>query len=312
MAVATGQPPAAIGAISAAGAFKGNAHRATFDGSLTALGTAMTGHVDATLGARPNINVNLQGARHARFRQMAGRVAGPAAGDAARRPAPTPAPRKRRARRPASRSISSALRAFDATRDARDQRRRGRLGQGRPMPISRPRCANGVFKIAKLTGQFYGGAVDFSGTVDASKNTLTVDLKGSLQGIYFGEMLRGTAGTNSFGNDNLTVAVDGKINVMDIAVQGQRPHSPRRSAIRSPAAARSAAISIPSVDQGLAGLRLVRHGRRQHLQHARWVSTRPCCRASSTTRAPSRASSRSPAARCRCTTIRCRARTPWP
>jgi hypothetical protein len=33
-------------------------------------------------------------------------------------------------------------------------------------------------------------------------------------------MLRGTAGTNSFGNDNLTVAVDGKINVMDISVQG--------------------------------------------------------------------------------------------
>ena len=74
--------------------------------------------------------------------------------------------------------------------------------------------------ISKLTGQFYGGAVDFSGTVDATKNALAVDLKGSLQGIYFGEMLRGTAGTNSFGNDNLTVAVDGKINVMDISVRG--------------------------------------------------------------------------------------------
>src|SRR4029450_7307126 len=33
-------------------------------------------------------------------------------------------------------------------------------------------------------------------------------------------MLHGPAGTTSFGNDNLTVAVDGKINVMDISVQG--------------------------------------------------------------------------------------------
>ncbi len=55
----------------------------------------------------------------------------------------------------------------------------------------------GICTITKLTGQFYGGAVDFSGTVDAAKNTLAVDLKGSLQGIYFGEMLRGTAGTNA-------------------------------------------------------------------------------------------------------------------
>src|SRR4029079_2954985 len=78
----------------------------------------------------------------------------------------------------------------------------------------------GIATISKLTGQFYGGAVDFTGTLDAARNTLAVDLKGSLQGIYFGEMLRGTAGTNSFGNDNLTVAVDGKINVMEISVPG--------------------------------------------------------------------------------------------
>ena len=79
---------------------------------------------------------------------------------------------------------------------------------------------NGVFKIAKLTGQFYGGAVDFAGTVDASRQTMAVDLAGSLQGIYLGEMMRGTAGTNSFGNDNLGVAVDGKISIMDIELKG--------------------------------------------------------------------------------------------
>ena len=79
---------------------------------------------------------------------------------------------------------------------------------------------NGVFTIAKLTGQFYGGAVDFNGTIDATKDALALDLQGSLQGIYLGEMLRGTAGTNSFGNQHLMVSVDGKINVMDIALKG--------------------------------------------------------------------------------------------
>ena len=42
VAAATGQPAAAIGALSVAGAFKGDGQRVAFDGSLTALGTAMT------------------------------------------------------------------------------------------------------------------------------------------------------------------------------------------------------------------------------------------------------------------------------
>jgi len=79
---------------------------------------------------------------------------------------------------------------------------------------------NGVFTIAKLTGQFYGGAVDFNGTIDATKDALALDLRGSLQGIYLSEMLRGTAGTNSFGNQNLMVSIDGKINVMNIELKG--------------------------------------------------------------------------------------------
>ena len=79
---------------------------------------------------------------------------------------------------------------------------------------------NGVFKIAKLTGQFYGGAVDFSGTIDAGKDALALGLKGSLQGIYLSEMLRGTAGTNNFGNQHLMVSVDGKITVMNIELKG--------------------------------------------------------------------------------------------
>jgi hypothetical protein len=81
--------------------------------------------------------------------------------------------------------------------------------------------ANGRLTLAKLTGQIYGGGVDFSGTVDATGNVLAVDVKGDVRGIYLGEMLRGTAGTNNFGNDDLTVAIDGKIDATGIQLAGK-------------------------------------------------------------------------------------------
>src|SRR5260370_12816054 len=81
--------------------------------------------------------------------------------------------------------------------------------------------SNGGLTLARLTGQFYGGGVDFSGTVDARGNTLAVDVKGDVRGIYIGEMLRGTAGTNNFGNDDLTVAIDGKLDATGIRIAGK-------------------------------------------------------------------------------------------
>jgi len=217
VAAATGQPPTAIGSLSTAGAFRGDGRRVAFDGSLTALGSAMTGHVDATLGERPNINVNLRVPGTLDLDDWLGVSPGPPAASSPA-PAPTPAPQAPRATTGKPIDLA-ALRGFDATVKLETS-----AVEVASIKITyadlEATLRSGVGTISKLTGQFYGGAVDFSGTVDAAKNALTVDLKGSLQGIYFGEMLRGTAGTNSFGNDNLTVAVDGKINVMDISVRG--------------------------------------------------------------------------------------------
>jgi uncharacterized protein involved in outer membrane biogenesis len=217
MAAASGQPPAAIGAVSAAGAFKGDGRRVAFDGSLTAFGAAMTGHVDATLGERPSINVNFRVPGTLDLDEWLGvSSAPPAAGGVASAPAAAAQAPRATTGKPI---YLTALRAFDAT--VKLETSAVELASIKVAYADlEATLRGGICTISKLTGQFYGGAVDFSGTVDATKSALVVDLKGSLQGIYFGEMLRGTAGTNSFGNDNLTVAVDGKVNVMDISVRG--------------------------------------------------------------------------------------------
>lgn len=234
LAVATGRAQAGTGAISAAGAFKGDAQRVSFDGELTAMGTPMKGHIDATLGKRPNITANLRIPGTLDFDQWLGVAAGPpptvpaqpgaavapaAPARAASPPAAVPVP-VGRSRAATGKSVDlSALRAFDATLNLETSAIAIASLQVTYADLQAS-LRNGVFKIAKLTGQFYGGAVDFNGTIDASKNTLALDLRGSLQGIYLGEMLRGTAGTNNFGNEHLRVVVDGKITIMDIEVTG--------------------------------------------------------------------------------------------
>ncbi len=232
VSVATGRNQVGVGPISAAGSFRGNADRATFEGELNALATAMSGKIDATLGARPNITANLKIPGTLDFDKWLGVAPDVAPGGAALPPSPA------RGRIPVSapRTASdkpidlSALRAFDASLTLFTSAIAVGSVQVTYADLSAT-LRNGVFKIAKLTGQFYGGAVDFAGTVNASKATLALDLAGSLQGIYFGEMLRGTAGTNIFGNDSLSVSVDGKISVMNIelAGRGDTPEAIRNS-----------------------------------------------------------------------------------
>ena len=229
LAVATGRPGASTGAIDVAGAFKGDAQRVSFDGNLMAVGTAMTGHLDATLGKRPNITANLRIPGTLDFDHWLGvadsappaapvqAAAAAAPGAAAPVAVPVPVTPPRAA---TGKPIDlSALRAFDATLTLETS-----AVAVASLKVTyadmQASLQNGLFKIAKLTGQFYGGAVDFNGTVDATKDALALDLQGSLQGIYLGEMLRGTAGTNTFGNQDLMISVDGKISVMNIALKG--------------------------------------------------------------------------------------------
>lgn len=227
LSVATGRPQTTgIGALSATGAFKGDAKRASFNGSLTALGTVMNGSLDATLGARPNVTANLRIPSTFDLDDWLGVSAAPPAARA-----PTPAPTAegptaavaaivRPPRAATGKPIDlSALRSFDATLTLETSAVEVASIRINYADLT-AKLRNGLFTIDKLTGQFFSGAVDFNGTVDATKDALAVDLKGSLQGIYLGELLRGTAGKNIFGNEHLMVSIDGKFSIMDITVQG--------------------------------------------------------------------------------------------
>lgn len=229
VSVATGKPQMGLGGLAAEGAFKGNDQRASFEGNLTAIGTPMSGRIDATLGARPNFAANLRIPGTLDLDHWLGVTDGPvpsvptpalpaAPGGANAEAAPLPSKGPRVA---TGKQIDlSGLRAFDASLNLETSAIE--VGALRVTYADmNATLRNGLFKVSKLTGQFYSGAVDFTGTVDASKDTMTVDVAGTLQGIYVGELLRGAAGQNVFGNEHLKVAVDGKINVMKVALQGQ-------------------------------------------------------------------------------------------
>jgi uncharacterized protein involved in outer membrane biogenesis len=220
LAAVSGQAQAAIGALSAAGAVKGDASQVAFDGTVTAFGTQMIGQIGAAnLKARPNVTANLRVPGTLDLDQWLGVSGGPPTAPGVSGAAvPLPAHQQRAA---TGKAIDlAALRAFDATLTLETSAVAVASVQINYADLQAS-LRNGVFKLAKLTGQFYGGAVDFSGTIDSTKGALEVDLAGSLQGIYLGEMLRGGAGTNVFGNDNLMVSIDGKITIMDIVLKGR-------------------------------------------------------------------------------------------
>lgn len=251
IAVASGRAPTTgVGAMAASGSLKGTDKRATFNGAFDALGARTQGTLDATLGARPNITAKLRVPGTFDIDQLLGVSAhspGTAiASVAAAGAAPLPV---RKAGVATSKPIDlSGLKAFDATISL-ETSATSIASLNVTYADLEATLRNGVVKISKLTGQFYGGAVDFTGTIDASGQSVVVDLTGSLQGIYFGEMLRGTAGTNTFGDPNLTVSVDGKLSAMNIHIKG-RGNSPEEIRNSLTGTAGLSGFVYPAVTQG--------------------------------------------------------------
>lgn len=208
VAAATGNA-AAAGPASFNGALSGSPAGVTFKGSIQARDTAMDGSIGATLGGRPNITVDLRVPGTLDFDKWLGIGGGvvPAAA-----PAPVPAAAAGTPINPAP------LRGFDASIKLATS-----VLTLSPLRVTygdlSATLKNGVLTVNQLTGQFYGGAVDFSGTVNATGPALALDFKGSVRGIYLGQLLRSTATTNRFGS-SLTVSLNGEILATDIEIKG--------------------------------------------------------------------------------------------
>jgi hypothetical protein len=204
---ATGGPVAINGALS------GSPANIVFKGSIQARGTAMDGSVGATLGSRPNFTIDLRVPGTLDFDEWIGGVTSAAAAPA------TPAPPQASGGGAAGTPINAAaLRGFDATIKLATS-----VLTLAPLRVTygdlSATIKNGVLTVNQLTGQFYGGAVDFSGTVDATGPALALDFKGSVRGIYLGALLRSTATTNRFGS-SLTVSLNGEVLATDITIKG--------------------------------------------------------------------------------------------
>ncbi|MPZ32385.1 MAG: AsmA family protein [Rhodospirillales bacterium] len=201
---AAGQSLRATGTLALPGAAQGTPKSAAYKGSLTLNGQTVDGSIEATLTGRPHITADLK----ANVLDL-DKIGGSAA------PAQRPRARGRQAAPKAIdtgplRSVDGNFRLVAATLISP------------PLRIGNADLAatlkDGVLTISHFKGALYGGSLNFSGVVNASQPALAVDLKGDATGIYLGEMLRSTRGSNQFGSA-IKVTIDGRLNATGISVR---------------------------------------------------------------------------------------------
>ena len=212
---ASGKPTSGLGAVAASGKLSGSMARAAFSGEAALHGVPMHGTVDATLGARPMITANLQVPGILDLDKWLGVSAAPATAPAVPTAVATPALAPTVTGVPIN---TSAFNGFDAKLTLRTTATMISSLKLDYADIDAT-LRNGTLTVSKLTGQFFGGGIDASGTVRTSGNSVALDFKGNVIGVYLGVMLRGTAGRNTFGED-IAVTVDGKVNATNIQISG--------------------------------------------------------------------------------------------
>jgi uncharacterized protein involved in outer membrane biogenesis len=211
---AQGQVARIDGTLTMPGAAKGPPSSIGYKGRIIAQGHTIEGTVDAKVGDRPSISADLKttlldldklgGAAPAAAR--GGQGTAPAAGSGSSGGG-------------SSGGALAGLRAFDASL---------KLTAGTvvssPLRISNADIAltlrNGVLTLQHLKGGLFSGTVGMAGTIDASQPALALDLRGDVNGIHVGEMLRSLSGTNVFGG-SIKVTVDGRLNANGITLKAQ-------------------------------------------------------------------------------------------
>lgn len=223
--VASGKPTAGIGAVSVRGKLAGSMERAVFTGSGDLHGAHLTGRVESTLTGRPQVTAELKVPATLDLDRWLGvsRVQAVAAGAILDGGAPAPtAPMPPASPKPGtvtSRPINlSALNAFDAKIVLRTRTTVLASLKVDYCDVDAT-LRNGTLSVSRLTGQFYKGGVDVTGTVKTGRQGLSLDFRGSVLGIHVDEMLQGMAGRNTFGRE-LPVTLDGKLDATGIQLTG--------------------------------------------------------------------------------------------
>ena len=220
VSVASGHATGNLGPLKATGALKGTSDRAAYSGDLVIRGSDMRGTLDATLGKRPKLTARLNVPRTLDIDALLGIEDESAPAPLSPDEAPSEVRHARPARKATPKPINlTAIRSFDADLiiSAKAMSMAALTVDYADLDAT---LAAGVFKIKKLTGQFYKGAVDFAGTIDASGQALGIDASGTLLGIHLDELLRGTVGKNAFGQ-SYRVTVDGKLDARGIRLTGK-------------------------------------------------------------------------------------------
>lgn len=194
----------ASGVLSLPGIAKGAPQSVAYKGSVALNGQTLEGSVDAKLTGKPNITADLR-ANVLDLDKIGG-------SGAARAPARgQPAAGNQPIDTSALRSVDGSFKLVAATLISA------------PLRIGNADLAatlkDGVLTISHFKGALYGGSLALSGVVNGSQPTLSFDFKGDANGIYVGEALRSTSGSNQFGG-GVKVTIDGRLNANGITAHG--------------------------------------------------------------------------------------------
>jgi len=215
VSAASGQAMSSVGYIRATGSLKGTSQQARFNGEIRARGSRLNGQIDTTLDHHPRLVATLTVPGVLKVDRWLGIDPKSAAHIAPVEEASDPS-----ASPTTSQPIDlAAFRAFDAKLSLQaDTMTIASLTVGHAELDAA--LTRGVIKVSKLAGTFYGGEAELAGTIDASGSALAVDLLGAVRGIALDQLLKGTVGKNTLSSSGFSIAIEGKVDAMDLHVTG--------------------------------------------------------------------------------------------
>ncbi|WIM10375.1 MAG: hypothetical protein OJF58_001330 [Enhydrobacter sp.] len=215
VSAASGREMSSVGYIRATGSLKGTSRQARFDGEVRARGSRLHGRIDTTLDRHPSLVATLTVPGVLKVDRWLGidpkSVAHITPVEGA--PDPTPSPTT------AQPINLAAFRAFDVKLSLQADKMTLTSLTVERADIEAA-LANGIIKVSKLGGMFYGGTASLAGTIDASGSALAVDLVGNVHGIALDRLLQGTLGKNTLSSSGFSIAVEGKVDVSGLRIAG--------------------------------------------------------------------------------------------